>query len=199
MANHAENNSPESAEYIPPVEDDRLAERVAAITEEEAQARAAALRAGLSDYELAEEDAAVLEFDEDDEDFEPYVAAPPALAVIGRPNVGKSTLVNRITRSKEAVVEDVPGVTRDRVSYDAEWNGKDFTLVDTGGWEQDARGMHKRVAEQAEMAVDEADAVVFVVDGLVGRRPWMKPWSGCCGARRSRSCWWPTRSTPPPR
>ncbi|MBO0595217.1 ribosome biogenesis GTPase Der [Nesterenkonia sp. E16_7] len=168
MANHAENNTSESPEYIPAVEDDRLAERLASITEEEAEARAVALRAGLSDYELAEEDAAVLDYDEDDEDYEPYVAAPPALAVIGRPNVGKSTLVNRITRSKEAVVEDVPGVTRDRVSYDAEWNGKDFTLVDTGGWEQDARGMHKRVAEQAEMAVDEADAVIFVVDGLVG-------------------------------
>ncbi len=77
-------------------------------------------------------------------------------------------MVNRIIRAREAVVEDVPGVTRDRVSYEAEWNGTDFTLLDTGGWEADAKGMAKQVADQAEMAVDEADAVVFVVDGLVG-------------------------------
>lgn len=155
-------------EYVPSTEDDRIAERLAEFSEQEVEARAAALRAGLEGYELEDDDAALLSLDEDDEDYLPQVAAPPVLAIVGRPNVGKSTLVNRIIRSKQAVVEDVPGVTRDRVSYDAEWNGKDFTLVDTGGWEQDARGLHKRVAEQAELAVDEADAVVFVVDGLVG-------------------------------
>ena len=64
----------------------------------------------------------------------------PVLAVVGRPNVGKSTLVNRIIGRREAVVEDVPGVTRDRVSYDANWNGRAFTVVDTGGWDPDARG-----------------------------------------------------------
>ncbi|GAA1819543.1 ribosome biogenesis GTPase Der [Nesterenkonia flava] len=155
-------------DYTPAVEDDKLAERLAAISEDEAEARAAALRAGLEDYDLDDEDAALLSL-QDDDDFEtPFVPAPPALAIVGRPNVGKSTLVNRIIRSREAVVEDVPGVTRDRVSYDAEWNGKDFTLVDTGGWEADAKGIHKRVAEQAEIAVDEADAVIFVLDGLVG-------------------------------
>src|SRR5215467_954804 len=63
----------------------------------------------------------------------------PVLAVVGRPNVGKSTLVNRIIGRREAVVEDVPGVTRDRVSYDAEWSGRRFTVVDTGGWEPDAK------------------------------------------------------------
>ncbi|GAA4928186.1 ribosome biogenesis GTPase Der [Nesterenkonia rhizosphaerae] len=155
-------------EYTPTGDEDRLAERLAAITEDEAEARAAALRAGLEDYELDEEDAYLLQHQDDDGDYIPYVPAPPVLAIVGRPNVGKSTLVNRIIRSREAVVEDVPGVTRDRVSYDAEWNGKDFTLVDTGGWEADAKGVHKRVAEQAEIAVDEADAVVFVLDGLVG-------------------------------
>jgi GTPase len=155
-------------EYVPSGDDERLAQRLAAITEEEAEARAASLRAGLADYELAPDDSALLDVDDDAVEDRPYMPAPPVLAIIGRPNVGKSTLVNRIIRAREAVVEDVPGVTRDRVSYPAEWNGRDFTLVDTGGWEADAKGMHKRVAEQAELAVDEADAVVFVLDGLVG-------------------------------
>ncbi|RAE53328.1 ribosome biogenesis GTPase Der, partial [Burkholderia multivorans] len=67
-----------------------------------------------------------------------------------------------------AVVEDVPGVTRDRVSYQAEWNGKDFTLVDTGGWDSDSKGMASRIAIQSEVAVDMADAVVLVVDATTG-------------------------------
>jgi len=92
----------------------------------------------------------------------------PVLAVVGRPNVGKSTLVNRIIGRREAVVEDVPGVTRDRVSYDAIWAGRAFTLVDTGGWDPDARGMAERIREQAEIAVSLADAVLFVVDATVG-------------------------------
>jgi len=92
----------------------------------------------------------------------------PVLAVVGRPNVGKSTLVNRIIGRREAVVEDVPGVTRDRVSYDADWNGRAFTLVDTGGWDPDARGLAERIAAQAEIAVGLADAVLFVVDATVG-------------------------------
>jgi GTP-binding protein len=92
----------------------------------------------------------------------------PVLAVVGRPNVGKSTLVNRIIGRREAVVEDRPGVTRDRVSYDANWNGRAFTVVDTGGWDPDARGMAERIRAQAEMAVTLADAVLFVVDATVG-------------------------------
>jgi len=92
----------------------------------------------------------------------------PVLAVIGRPNVGKSTLVNRIIGRREAVVEDVPGVTRDRVSYDAHWNGRAFTVVDTGGWDPDARGLAERIAAQAEIAIQVADAVLFVVDATVG-------------------------------
>jgi GTPase len=102
------------------------------------------------------------------------IAAPeesqvlPVVAVVGRPNVGKSTLVNRMIGRREAVVQDVPGVTRDRVSYDALWNGRQFVLVDTGGWAPDAKGMAARVTEQAELAVAAADAVVLVVDATVG-------------------------------
>ncbi|MCT2588959.1 ribosome biogenesis GTPase Der [Streptomyces sp. N2-109] len=92
----------------------------------------------------------------------------PVLAVIGRPNVGKSTLVNRIIGRREAVVEDRPGVTRDRVTYEAEWAGRRFKLVDTGGWEQDVLGIDASVAAQAEFAIEAADAVVFVVDATVG-------------------------------
>ena len=92
----------------------------------------------------------------------------PVLAVVGRPNVGKSTLVNRIIGRREAVVEDVPGVTRDRVSYDADWAGRAFTVVDTGGWDPDARGLAERIRGQAEIAVSLADAVLFVVDSTVG-------------------------------
>ena len=95
-------------------------------------------------------------------------ALQPVLAVVGRPNVGKSTLVNRILGRREAVVEDVPGVTRDRVAYDAQWRGRRFTVVDTGGWDPDAVGIQKAVAAQAEVAVAAADAVLFVVDVNVG-------------------------------
>jgi GTPase len=95
----------------------------------------------------------------------------PVVAVVGRPNVGKSTLVNRILGSRQAVVEDTPGVTRDRVAYDAIWNGRAFTLVDTGGWEpavEKTESLAARVAAQARVAVDAADAVLFVVDATVG-------------------------------
>jgi len=92
----------------------------------------------------------------------------PVLAVIGRPNVGKSTLVNRIIGRREAVVEDIPGVTRDRVSYDATWNGREFTVVDTGGWDPDAKGLSELITAQAEIAINVADAVLFVVDATVG-------------------------------
>ena len=104
------------------------------------------------------------EFDEDG----PQDRLLPVVAVVGRPNVGKSTLVNRILGRREAVVEDVPGVTRDRVTYEAEWNGRDFVLMDTGGWQKDARGMAGLIAAQAERAINEADIVIFVVDATVG-------------------------------
>jgi GTPase len=96
------------------------------------------------------------------------VGPVPVVAVVGRPNVGKSTLVNRLIGRRQAVVEDVPGVTRDRVPYDANWNGRRFTVVDTGGWTPDARDRAAAIATQAEIAVQTADAVVFVVDVTVG-------------------------------
>jgi GTP-binding protein len=92
----------------------------------------------------------------------------PVLAIVGRPNVGKSTLVNRVLGRREAVVEDVPGVTRDRVMYEANWNGRRFIVVDTGGWEPDAEGLLARIAAQAEIAVAAADAILLVVDATVG-------------------------------
>ena len=92
----------------------------------------------------------------------------PIVAVVGRPNVGKSTLVNRIIGRREAVVEDTPGVTRDRVRYESEWNGVPFIVVDTGGWEQDAVGMSAQVSAQAEAAINSSDVVIFVVDATVG-------------------------------
>ncbi|MEU3962507.1 ribosome biogenesis GTPase Der [Streptomyces buecherae] len=109
----------------------------------------------------------------DPEEVESDIAAAghgplPVLAVVGRPNVGKSTLVNRILGRREAVVEDRPGVTRDRVTYEAEWAGRRFKVVDTGGWEQDVLGIDASVAAQAEFAMEAADAVVFVVDSSVG-------------------------------
>ena len=92
----------------------------------------------------------------------------PVVAVVGRPNVGKSSLVNRILGRREAVVEDVPGVTRDRVAYDAEWQNIPFTLVDTGGWETSVGGLAAMVARQAEYAAQTADVILFVVDATVG-------------------------------
>ncbi len=126
-----------------------------------------ALRAGLDDYALSDEDLALIQ-GEAGSGADEHVGPLPVLAVVGRPNVGKSTLVNRILGRREAVVEDVPGVTRDRVSYPANWAGRDFTLVDTGGWEVDVLGLDAAVATQAEVAVELADAVLFVVDATVG-------------------------------
>jgi GTP-binding protein len=148
--------------------DGQIVDRLNALTEEEAGQRATALRAGLLDYELEDEDLDILDSAGDDPDAIVYLPALPVLAVVGRPNVGKSALINRIIGRREAVVEDTPGVTRDRVNYKGEWNTRRFTIVDTGGWEPDARGINASVAAQAEVAVDLADAVLFVVDATVG-------------------------------
>lgn len=119
------------------------------------------------ELETAAEAAARLEMvEESDEQVDAELL--PVVAVVGRPNVGKSTLVNRILGRREAVVEDVPGVTRDRVSYRATWSGRDFTLLDTGGWDRDATGRAASVSAQAERAIREADVVLFVVDATVG-------------------------------
>ncbi|MBK0329973.1 bifunctional cytidylate kinase/GTPase Der [Brachybacterium sp. MASK1Z-5] len=129
---------------------------------------AEAWRAGLEDYDLDDEDLALLSEGIEEAPVGRAAKNLPVLAVVGRPNVGKSTLVNRILGRREAVVEDVPGVTRDRVFYAAEWAGTDFWLVDTGGWEDKVQGIAYRVAEQAEVAIELADAVLFVVDATVG-------------------------------
>ncbi|EFW26100.1 ribosome biogenesis GTPase Der [Actinomyces sp. oral taxon 171 str. F0337] len=153
-------------------------ERVLDLVEEAADAaaqrdaeedlRAQAMRAGLADYELDEEDLALLEADGGLPTGDSVEPGLPVLAVVGRPNVGKSTLVNRVLGRREAVVQDTPGVTRDRVSYPAEWAGRRFTIVDTGGWEVDVAGLDAAVATQAEIAVEMADAVLLVVDAQVG-------------------------------
>ena len=116
-----------------------------------------------SDWELADSEA-----DKDIDGAAEASGPPPVLAVVGRPNVGKSTLVNRVLGRREAVVQDVPGVTRDRVSYDANWVGRRFMIQDTGGWEPDAMGLQQLVAEQASVAMRTADAIILVVDAVVG-------------------------------
>jgi GTP-binding protein len=148
--------------------DPAFVERLSQLSSDEEESRARVLRQGLEDYDLEAEDLDVLEGDDLTEDGPRLMPALPVLAIVGRPNVGKSALVNRILGRREAVVEDKPGVTRDRVSYKADWNGRKFTLVDTGGWEPDARGIDKSVALQAEIAVELADSVLFVVDAMVG-------------------------------
>ena len=92
----------------------------------------------------------------------------PVVAVVGRPNVGKSTLVNRIVGRREAIVEERSGVTRDRKVLDAEWVGRSFAVVDTGGWLRSDEALARQVSLQAERAIDEAHVVVMVVDGAVG-------------------------------
>jgi GTP-binding protein len=90
------------------------------------------------------------------------------VAVVGRPNVGKSSLVNRVLGRREAIVQETPGVTRDRRSFEAEWRGRRFEIVDTGGLEPGAEGLDARVAEQAQVAMAAADLILFVVDGTTG-------------------------------
>jgi len=148
--------------------DSGLADRIISMDDTDAAQRAASLRAGLEDYDLDDEDLGLLDLSSADPDAITYLPALPVLAIVGRPNVGKSALVNRIIGRREAVVEDTPGVTRDRVNYKAEWNTRHFTIVDTGGWEPDAKGINASVAAQAEVAIDLADAVLFVVDATVG-------------------------------
>lgn len=131
------------------------------------QAQYELLRGNLDSYDLSEEDFAVLSGE-----YSEYASqrgrALPVVAIVGRPNVGKSTLVNRIVGERVAVVQDTPGVTRDRVSYPAAWAGRDFTLLDTGGWEVDVAGIDASVARQAEVAIENSDVVILVVDATVG-------------------------------
>ena len=96
----------------------------------------------------------------------------PLVVIIGRPNVGKSTLFNRITRTKDAIVDDVSGVTRDRTYGEAEWNGKSFQVIDTGGYVPNTDDLFEiAIKEQVEIALAEADAILYMVDGRVGLTP----------------------------
>src|SRR5919201_3259776 len=98
--------------------------------------------------------------------------ALPKVAVVGYPNVGKSTLVNRLTQTREAVVHEQPGVTRDRKEIETEWNGRRFVLVDTGGVDLTESGdLARAVQEQARYALNESDVVVLTVDARAGLRP----------------------------
>jgi len=92
----------------------------------------------------------------------------PAVAVVGRQNVGKSTLVNRLFGGREAIAHEMPGVTRDRVELETTWRGRAFRLVDTGGFAHDARGIEAEVSRQAERAAAEADVILVVVDARTG-------------------------------
>lgn len=140
----------------------------------------AALDNSLADFDDA---LAAADFDEDADDetkwaqleefytdglIEHEEEALCTVAIVGRPNVGKSTLVNRFLGRREAVVQDFPGVTRDRISYLAEWTGQRFWVQDTGGWDPDAKGIHAAIARQAEVAMETADVIVMVVDCKVG-------------------------------
>jgi GTP-binding protein len=93
---------------------------------------------------------------------------PPVVAIVGRPNVGKSTLLNRIVGRRAAIVEERPGITRDRKDVDADWLGRSFRLVDTGGWLVRGSDLDAKVSQQAERAIAEADAVLLVVDVTTG-------------------------------
>src|SRR5437899_2817573 len=94
--------------------------------------------------------------------------ALPVVAIVGRPNVGKSTLLNRIVGRREAIVEEKPGVTRDRKEVEAEWQGRHFVAVDTGGWLPSRDSLDAKVSEQAEKAMRGANVIAFVVDATVG-------------------------------
>ena len=96
----------------------------------------------------------------------------PIVAVVGRPNVGKSTLINKIARKRIAIVEDMPGVTRDRLYVDVEWLGREFIMVDTGGLEPDSDDpLLQDMMKQSRLAMDEADVILFIVDGRDGMQP----------------------------
>src|SRR2546428_13071752 len=96
----------------------------------------------------------------------------PVLALVGRPNVGKSTLFNRLSGKRKAIVDDLPGVTRDRNYGEAEWDGREFILIDTGGFEPNPEtGLKRQIQEQSRLAIDEADGILFLLDGKAGTNP----------------------------
>ena len=100
------------------------------------------------------------------------MAKIPVVAVVGRPNVGKSTFVNRLVGTRQSIVDDLPGVTRDRIYFDVEWQQKEFTIIDTGGiipGNEDEIMLN--IFSQAQIACDEADSIIFLVDGKEGINP----------------------------
>ena len=125
----------------------------------------------------------------------------PIVAVVGRPNVGKSTFVNRIAQADDAIVHEMRGVTRDRSYHDADWNGLDFKLVDTGGIEMgDDDAFQGSIRSQAFAGANEADAIVFLVDGQVrASTPTTRRLPASCARPTSPSSWWSTSSTHPGR
>ncbi|WP_295624530.1 bifunctional cytidylate kinase/GTPase Der [uncultured Corynebacterium sp.] len=142
--------------------DRAIADHETVIAEAIARAEAGELGADDEDWRDLEEAFSVLGgATEEDE-------ALPTVAIVGRPNVGKSTMVNRFIGRREAVVEDFPGVTRDRISYLGDWAGQRFWVQDTGGWDPDAKGLHGSIARQAEAAMETADVIIMVVDTNVG-------------------------------
>ncbi|HAA3212588.1 TPA_asm: ribosome biogenesis GTPase Der [Listeria monocytogenes] len=94
--------------------------------------------------------------------------AKPVVAIVGRPNVGKSTIFNRIVGERVSIVEDVPGVTRDRIYNSAEWLGKEFNIIDTGGIDLSDEPFLEQIRAQAEIAIDEADVIIFITNGREG-------------------------------
>lgn len=96
----------------------------------------------------------------------------PVVAIVGRPNVGKSTFVNRLLGSRNSIVDDLPGVTRDRIYFDVEWQNKQFTVIDTGGIiPGDEDEIMVSIFDQARIATEEADKIIFLVDGKSGVNP----------------------------
>ncbi len=117
--------------------------------------------------------------------------ALPIVAIVGRPNVGKSTLVNRIAQTSEAIVHEMRGVTRDRSYHKADWNGIDFTLIDTGGIEMGGDDAFQgSIRSQAFEATNEADVIIFVVDGKPASTPTMRRSRASCASRASRCFSW---------
>ena len=115
--------------------------------------------------------------------------ARPLVAIVGRPNVGKSMLFTRLAGRRLSIVEDTPGVTRDRLYSECEWNGRKFDIVDTGGIEPTADSeILLFMREQAQIAIDSADVIVFVTEIATGVTAGTGTWPICCCARRSPSC-----------